>query len=165
MKTTKTITLLLALIMTFSLLAACGDKGGEIRDDVLTADIVNDAITAVGGGDNFVDAGADYIKYSLNLAEDSYAECAVRLNSEGIAIDEIGVFKGADAEMTAAIKTAVDNYINARIESWMPEYRPEEFPKLENAEVKVLGNYVMYSIMSDEDKETVFNAFETALEK
>ena len=45
----------------------------------------------------------------------------------------------------------------------MVEYMPEEFPKLQNAETKTIGNYVMYAILSDSDKQAVFSAFEKTL--
>ena len=45
----------------------------------------------------------------------------------------------------------------------MDEYMPEEKPKLENAEVKTVGNYVMYAILSDDGKKSAFGAFEKSL--
>jgi len=45
----------------------------------------------------------------------------------------------------------------------MKEYMPEEFPKLESAEVKTAGNYVIYAILSDNDKKAAFDAFNKAL--
>jgi hypothetical protein len=42
---------------------------------------------------------------------------------------------------------------------------PEEYPKLENASVKALGNYVIYAILSDSAKTDALDAFESALKK
>ena len=42
---------------------------------------------------------------------------------------------------------------------------PEELPKLEEAQVKVCGEYVMYAILSDETAGDAFAAFESALAK
>ena len=41
---------------------------------------------------------------------------------------------------------------------------PEERPKLDSAEIKVVGNYVMYAILSDSDKTAAFEAFEKVLQ-
>ena len=41
----------------------------------------------------------------------------------------------------------------------MDEYLPEEKPKLANAEVWSEGNYVMYAILDDAEREAVYKAF------
>ena len=50
-----------------------------------------------------------------------------------------------------------------RLDVWMEEYMPEEKPKLENATVKTMGRYVVYCILSDEAKDTVFTAVDNML--
>jgi hypothetical protein len=42
-------------------------------------------------------------------------------------------------------------------------YQPEEKPKLDGAEIKVVGDYVMYVILSDGDRAAAIGAFEKAL--
>ena len=42
---------------------------------------------------------------------------------------------------------------------WLNEYLPEEKPKLEHAEVWSEGNYVMYAILDDDNREAVYKAF------
>ena len=41
---------------------------------------------------------------------------------------------------------------------------PGERPKLDSAEVKIVGNYVMYAILSDSDRTAAFDAFSKALQ-
>ena len=47
----------------------------------------------------------------------------------------------------------------------MPEYLPEEYPKLKNAEIKSAGLYVMYAVLSDSEKEAAFKELENMLVK
>lgn len=161
MKTTKTVTLFLTLIMILSLFAACGDNS-SVKNDVPAEDIAS-SIAKTLGSDSFVDAPETYINGSMKMEVSSYADYCVKINSKGINIDEFGIFKGNDSKQAGEIKTAVENYLKMRVETWMPEYMPEEFPKLENAEIKTAGNYVMYAILSDSDKTSAFDAFSKAL--
>lgn len=159
----NTISLVLCAVLILSLLAACGGSKSEYRNDV--------AVSAIGGSiDAILSNGADmkelsdtYITGSMKMDVSDYEEYYVKVASKGINIDEYGIFKGSDAEHTKAIETAVKDYIQFRIDTWMSEYMPEEYPKLENAEVKVCGNYVMYAILSDEEKAAAFDKFESTL--
>ena len=93
----------------------------------------------------------------------SVSEYVVKINSRGVNIDEYGIFKAEDDSQLQQLQTAVSNYLQFRVDTWMVEYMPEEFPKLQNAETKTIGNYVMYAILSDSDKQAVFSAFEKTL--
>jgi len=57
----------------------------------------------------------------------------------------------------------VEDYLVSRNEEWTGQYLVEEYPKLENAEYRVMGRYVVYAILSEADKETLFNAVECYL--
>ena len=77
--------------------------------------------------------------------------------------DMFGIFKAGENSSVKDVQAMVEAYLQLRMESWMDEYMPEEKPKLENAEVKVIGNYVMYCILSDADADTAFASFESCL--
>ena len=79
----------------------------------------------------------------------------------GTSIDEFGVVKAGTMD-AAAIKEMIEGYLKILQDSWM-NYQPEEEPKLKGAEIRTVGDYVMYTILSDADKETAFKAFESAL--
>ncbi|MEG0036195.1 MAG: DUF4358 domain-containing protein [Oscillospiraceae bacterium] len=161
-KSTITASVLCALMM-LSLLTAC--SGSKVRDDVAVSSVVSAIDTAIGNTDdaNLVPAPESFIRGSMKMDVSDYSEYTVKINSRGINIDEYGVFKGADAEQAAAIEQSIKDYFAFRLESWMPEYMPEELPKLENAKLQVAGNYVMYAIMADDQKTPAFEAFAAAL--
>lgn len=162
MKNTKRNLSLISAFLIFSLLIACGEKTVEIRNDVAVSD-VSAAVASVLSGDELLSAPETYISGSMKMDVSDYDGYEVKINSQGINIDEFGVFKAKDSSQVAAVEQAVKDYLQFRIDIWMEEYMPEEYPKLENAEIKIAGNYVMYAILSDDGKKAAFNAFEKSL--
>lgn len=161
MKNTKFIALFLCLIMTVAALTACG--GGEVRNDVAVSELSAKINSELESGADLVDAPESYISSSMGFDLSSVSEYVVKINSRGVNIDEYGIFKAEDDSQLQQLQTAVSNYLQFRVDTWMVEYMPEEFPKLQNAETKTIGNYVMYAILSDSDKQAVFSAFEKTL--
>ena len=113
--------------------------------------------------DALVSAPETYISGSMKMDVSNYDGYDVKINSQGVNIDEYGIFKAKDNTQVAALEQAVNDYLQFRKDIWMDEYMPEEYPKLENAEVKTVGNYVMYAILSDSSKKSAFDAFEKSL--
>lgn len=147
--------------MTAAALTACG--GGEVRNDVAVSELSAKINSELESGADLVDAPESYISSSMGFDLSSVSEYVVKINSRGVNIDEYGIFKAEDDSQLQQLQTAVSNYLQFRVDTWMVEYMPEEFPKLQNAETKTIGNYVMYAILSDSDKQAVFSAFEKTL--
>ena len=78
-------------------------------------------------------------------------------------VDEYGVFRAKDADAAKELEKQAKDYLANRLETWMDEYMPEEKPKVENAECRVFGNYVVYAILSDANRSAAFKAVEAAL--
>ena len=154
---------LLCAVALICTLAACGGGTSKVRDDVSAKD-VSAAVAAVLTKDSLVTAPDSYISGSMKMDMSGYKGYDVKINSKGVNIDEYGVFQGKDATQTAEIKKAVEDYVQRYKDRWVPEYMPGERPKLDSSEVKVEGNYVMYAILSDDDKAAAFGAFEKALQ-
>ena len=159
---TRKHTLLICAILSLSLLTACSGKTAEIRDDVAVSD-VSAAVAAVLGDDTLVSVPETYYDGSMKMDVSTFDGYDVKINSKGINIDEFGVFKAKDSSQVAAVEQAVKDYLQMRVDTWMVEYMPEEYPKLESAEIKTVGNYVMYAILSDDDKTAAFEAFNKSL--
>lgn len=149
----------LALVMVM-LLCACGSGKGK---DVPVDDVVAAVDEALGKDESLVAVDENYIKGYMKMDVADYDGFTVKINAYGANIDEYGVFRAKDSSQAKEIKSAVESYLQLRVDSWMDEYMPEEKPKLTAAEVKTNGNYVMYSILSDADKQAAFGAFDGAL--
>lgn len=164
----KAAALLLALAAVLSL-AACGGKQEskvEYRDD-LTTEQIAESIIALRDDWEFVDIAPLYENYAkmAGISLEDVGEYTVRFNAAGTTADEFGILKAKDPEKAAAIAELGETYLKFRLEIWMDEYMPEEKPKLENAKVKVCGQYVIYAIFDDETRQQVFDAFENTLKK
>ena len=155
----KGIVLLIAALVLALALCACGGSSGK---DVPVADIVTAVDGVLGGGENLAEADAGLVEGYMKLSPDDYSDFAVKINSYGTSFDEYGVFQAADSSQAKTIAEALEAYLQLKLETDMG-YQPEELPKLEKAEVKTNGNYVMYCILGDTEKTAAFGAFEDAL--
>lgn len=150
----KKISLLLVIVMALCLLCACGSKAADPGMEA-----VGQAVVASFDTEGLVDTPDDYVQAMMYLNPEDYESRCALISGIGTNINELGIFKGTDEEQTAAIKEAIDNYLQLRREIWMEEYLPEEFPKLENATVWVEGNYVMYAILDSDSAAAAHDAF------
>ena len=153
----KYISLLLAVCALAALLAGCG---GAKTKNVPVKDL-SDAVCAALGKSDMADPGANYVKGYMKHSPEEIGDYIILKNVIGTNIDEFGIFKAGTMD-AAALKTMIEGYIKILQDSWM-NYQPEEEPKLKGAEIRTVGDYVMYTILSDADKETAFKAFESAL--
>ena len=85
-----------------------------------------------------------------------YDDCAILYSTEVTDINEIGVFHCKNNDDAKNLTETVSKYIRdmqTEQKSFIESYAPREVPKLENAEVRQYGNYVIYLIISADDKE------------
>ncbi|MDR1132183.1 MAG: DUF4358 domain-containing protein [Oscillospiraceae bacterium] len=155
----KNALVLISAIVALSLLAGCGGSA-KVRDDVDVGEL-SAALAANIGGDGLAPVSDGYYAGAMKIDVTDFAGYDVKVNANNA--DEIGVFKAGDAAGVADVKQAVETYIQMRKDTWMTEYMPEHRPKLDAAEIKTLGNYVMYAILSDDAREAVFSAIEKQL--
>jgi hypothetical protein len=106
-----------------------------------------------------------YLKGAMKLDPSIFSEWLVKINAYGANIDEYGIFKAPDEAGVAAVREAAEGYLKLRRDTWMEEYMPEEKPKLTQAEVKVCGLYVFYTIVSDDVRAQIASDLENALKK
>lgn len=159
-KMKKVISLVLALCLMTCLLCACGGK--ESTKNVPAADITSAVAEKIGKADALTPAQENWVKGYMKADPASFGDYSVMVNAVGANVDEFGVFKAGDMSL-ADVKATVESYLNLRLQSWMDEYMPEEKYKVEDAEYKVVGDYVMYCILSAEDADTAFATFEEML--
>lgn len=152
---------LVSILLILSVFSGCGGTSA-VKDDVAISDI-SAAVLAAIGDNALVSVPDTYLEGAMKMDASIYEAYDVKINSMGANIDEYGIFKAKDSSQVAAVEQAVKDYIQMRKDTWMVEYMPEERPKLDNTEIKVLGNYVMYAILSDEGKTATFKAFEKSL--
>ncbi len=160
MKKTACILLILAVLLA---LGACGKKDAW-RTDVPLSSLAETV-------EKHLDAGSlaamqeSYLKGAMKLDPSIFSEWLVKINAYGANIDEYGIFKAPDEAGVAAVREAAEGYLKLRRDTWMEEYMPEEKPKLTQAEVRVCGLYVFYTIVSDDVRAQIASDLENALKK
>ena len=147
------------LLVAAALCALCACGGGKTKNVPVSE--LADKVSAALGKSDLETAPDNYVKGYFRHSPEEIGEYVILKNVMGTNIDEFGIFKAGTMD-AAALKEMIDGYIKILQDSWM-NYQPEEEPKLKGAEVKTVGDYVMYVILSDADKETAFKAFNAAL--
>ncbi len=149
----KQIALILALALCLAAFAGCGSEAADPGFEA-----VAEAVKSAVGTGSMAEQDSAYIENMIGLASGSYEQALVMVTNMGTSIDEFGLFKAAGEEQVEGIHSAIDAYLEHRLEGWMP-YQPEELPKLQNAQVFTEGNYVLYLILSEDVKAAASSAF------
>ena len=161
----RILTLTLALLLTLSF-AACG-KTVAYRDDV-GVDTLSAAVSAlipVEGGYDM--SGEDFLKYYFDFdgdhTIDGYAIAASAASSD---VNEYGIIHVSDPEQVATVEELAQVYVeNQRdfLSTFVNTYNAAEMAKLETMQVRVFGNYIVYTILSDTDTQAVMDTIEAKL--
>ena len=152
---------------------ACDSASGNWRDD-LTSAALNDTIQAAlpaedgweGVSDDYISPsawGEDYADYLALVVDHTITVSA----ESDMNVDEIGIFRAKNAKDAAKLKKFAESYLQAtklRMAPLLESYNQAELPKLDCADVKVCGSYVLYTILSAEDTAAAQSAFEKALQ-
>lgn len=158
----KIISLLLAVVMLACLLCACGDKGGQTKN-VPASEIAAAVAEKIGKTEALTAVDANWIKGWMKTDAAQFGDYTVYLNAIGANVDEFGVFKAGENMSVSDVEKTVQAYLDLKLASWMDEYMPEEKYKVEDASYEVVGDYVMYCILSAEDSEAAFGVFKDML--
>ena len=154
---------LLILILALSLLfCACGTPA--VRDDLTAAQLSETVESLLTNAKYLDEADGDYLRFNLPGTADA-SDRLVRFSVAGQCLDEYGIFHAASPEGIESLEKACADYLLQRNEAWMNEYLVEEYPKLRDAEVFTVGNYVFYLILSEAEKDLVLNTLTETLEK
>ena len=155
------LTALLVLTLLLSL-SAC--SGGSWRDDVATDTLIDTGLTALADGVNYVDVEDDFLDAYFTRA-DWIVSFDIRIAEIASNLNQVGIYHVQEGHANE-MKEQLAAYLSKSLEqnqAWYDSYIPEETPKLRDAEVKVYGNYVVYAILSTDDRATFFGAIESAL--
>lgn len=151
---------IVALALLVCTLCACGQKTVK-EPDMQT---VSEKVAASFEAGDLSPIPDTYVESIMGITADGYKSFDAHISAIGIVIDEYGIFLANDADQADELKAALDKYIEYRRDAWMDEYLPDEKYKLDNAEVWKQGNFVMYAILSDDDRAAAKQAFESCFE-
>ncbi len=97
-----------------------------------------------------------------------FDDFSVIYSNEADDINEIGVFHCPDEKNSKELLTLAKGYISEQAKNqkaFVASYAPREVPKLEAAEARRYGNYVIYLILDENAKEEAFAEAKELLEE
>lgn len=183
MKKSKLFTIMLVMGLTAFTMTACNNesKDNKASETVTTASVNKDnnkkeeALTtdvnikelakqmAEKRTDvTFAEMTQGYIEGIMSFDLSKVSQYSVYVDASGTSIDEFGIFK-ANANSGDDVKKMLQSYLDMRLDTWMDEYMPEEKPKVEKAKIEKNGDYYMYAILGDSEKEEAFQTFNSAI--
>lgn len=113
---------------------------------------------------DLVEMTEGYVSGVMNFDLTKISEYVVCVDASGSTVDEFGIFKTAEGA-SEEVEQMLAEYLETRVDTWMDEYMPEEKPKVENAQIRNSGNYYVYAILGDSEKELFLNKFDEATSK
>ena len=163
-KITLITTLLLCLMMTLN---ACSSYHDDVDVNDLTSEILNSVSTQ--GGYTAMDELFLSLEFANpSLIESDVSEWMICASNSQSTVDEFGIFHVKEGGDVEAVKAEVWDYVQAtqvKLEVFLDMYEPAEKTKLENAQVFVFGNYVVFTMLTEADTTAATGAIKTALEK
>ncbi|MBE6565244.1 MAG: DUF4358 domain-containing protein [Ruminococcaceae bacterium] len=156
----KKLTLILTAVLLLLALTACGTT---YREDVAVSDVIASMKASTDQENVLAVASEDFVTSYMGIDTALCAEYTVMVPDSSTNMDEYAVFKAADEEKVAELKAQVDAYLQMRNDAWMPEYLPDQYPKIKNAESQQAGLYVAYTILGDDYRSGAVAAFYEAL--
>ena len=151
---TKLIPILLCLVFIVSL-CACNES--DYKNDVSSKDIADAIVTSINDADGFTSPDSDFVEFNMEGVSALCEDYTVMLSTVSININEFGIFRTKSEKDAEQIAALCQKYIDQKVDSYMngPQYLPEEYPKIQNASVKVYGCYVVYTVLTDANTSTV----------
>ena len=114
----------------------------------------------------------EYIEYSkeeISLLFDNlelFDSFSVIYSSSADNVGEFGIFHASSLENTEALFQSVSEYVaelKNEKNAFVRNYLPYEISKLDSAQVKIIGNYVAFTVLDSPVAQAVFNEIESIL--
>ena len=157
----KFLCIFLLLLLPFS---SCA-KTEEYRDDVACRPLTTKLAELCPVENGYSELGDEQLKYFFE-GTDLPTDYSMIGSNDMEDINEIGIFhckNKEDAEkMLELTKKYIENMQATQV-NFISSYAPYEIPKLEGADVRRYGNYVVYVILDTNEQKTAFSAIENEL--
>ena len=141
----KTVALLLALVCLAALLTGCGGSKKTMEPRAFVDDVLSNA--------NFTDSlnqlSDDVVAQYYGVDSADYTS-AIAYGGTAATAEQIVVFEAKDSAAAERILAALQAFVAEKIEAYK-SYGPAAAMSLENAPVKIIGNYVVAVVCADSD--------------
>lgn len=158
---------LISTIISLILILSSCNASNSYRDNVSCKNIAAemlDEINSFGEVSSYSEDDVRLLFGNTSLFDDF----SVIYSTDANDINEIGIFHCKDDKSAKEFLTVAKGYINEQQENqraFIASYAPREVPKLDSAEARSYGNYVIYAILNEEAKNEVFSEARELLKK
>lgn len=162
MNRTRFFTHVVIVSLIFSL-CAC-KKSAVVYSDTISAEELAKEVTEELEPSDFRSADGDWLADYVTLPE-GLTDYRICFSSNGNNLNEFGIWHVKSDEI-APLEATLRTYLADSLlknKAFYDSYIPEETPKLEDAEVRVFGNYVCYAILDQHDRDIFFRTIEEEL--
>ncbi|MBO7302705.1 MAG: DUF4358 domain-containing protein [Clostridia bacterium] len=156
---------LILLLLTLTLtLSSCAQKSynSTLSCKELTNELKKEFSISEEGFEDYSDEDISFLFNSL----DTYDDSCVCYSSDSIDICEVGVFHASSEENAKRLYEDAMTYIKAMQEQksdFIRSYSPSELSKLNSAEVRRYGRYVIFTVADADCKAKIFEKAESLL--
>lgn len=160
----KIIARFMLLAITAALAFSITSCGDTVTADVSMSEFTGKFASLLSNSDKLSAVDDSYLAGMLDIDAADVDDYILMVQAMGTAIDQYGVFKVTDAAKRSTVKAAVENYISTTKANWANfNYLPEETVKIDNATVVERGNYILFTILSESEKDQIVTAFNELL--
>lgn len=143
----------------------CGCSRAQFADDIPCDNIVDTMLSTLDDGEEYKEFDSAQRTFYFEDSDEADDYCLV-YSLDTNDINEIGIFHASDSDSAKDIAEDCREYVedmqqNSR--AFIASYAPEELTKLDGAQVRVYGNYVIYAILPPTQAEAAFDAAEKVL--
>ena len=159
----KILSLTLCIFSLFSLLGCT--KEGEVRDDLTCAELMRLAEAEIPTDMGYEDFSAEHLRQNFASVHNDHA---LRYSVASDNMNETGILHAPDKKAARELYNSAQKYLDDLLAEkgvFASSYAPKEYDKLKNAEVRLIGNYVAYAVLSKDDRQVFFDTLEKAIEK
>lgn len=159
-----------ALILTLTVLCqififtACSGKE-NYREGIPCRDLTEKFIASQLSAPDYSYYDREELSFFLDIPE-YVTDLSAIYSTDVNDINEIGVFHCSDKKSAEKFLDTLISYLEEQQKgqkAFIESYAPREVPKLDGAEVRRYGNYVVYTILSAQDKKAVWETIEKEL--
>jgi len=143
----KIIALVTLVFIMLSVLTSCK---AEYKSDVKVSDIADKIKENLAAKDKIKKTNNEFLEYTLGVEPSLVSEFVIMKNSENY--DEFGVIKAKSKDNAKEVQNVIlEQYFPAK-DGYMKNYFPDLYAKIQKAECLVLGDYVVYFILSESER-------------
>ncbi len=155
------------LVLLLFLSASCSsEKIPAYNSDIPAALLAESFDVLLVNGARLSAVDDDYITGMIGLDLEDVTDYILKIQTSGTEIDQYGVFRTSSEVKASELAGSVETYLDMLRENWGNfNYLPAEMPKINAAEVRSAGIYVLFVVASEDEKKAVFENFYTLIEK